>query len=540
MPEEAEDVVDTTKTEIIFPKLSFKQRCELFFSKEEPPREENPAFFWWYPPNQSKEEKNLVFKLDCFILSYVCLSYWSKYLDQSNISSAYVSGMKEDLELHGAQYNWIQNCFTIGYGIGGLISLLMTRVSPNIILPGCEVIWAVFCLSLYKSNSFKYVAVMRFFQGTFEGCSYPAIYQILGTYYNKNEIARRAGIFTSSGMVGSMFSGYFQAAVYKNLNGVNGIEGWRWLFIVDFAVTIPIAIIGFFVLIPRNARKVWWLKESELTLARDRMKFRGKPPTDRWDWNAVKRILTSWQFYLFPSAFILWDLSGQGGSYFAIIMKGLGGYSVYQLNTIPTAQTVFRIITCLVSGLVIDITATRWHSMLTLMGLWITGLAILVAWAVPRGALFFGIILLGVSTPFSPIWLGWLNRLTQEDVQLRFATISVMNLFSSLLEIPWNVKLFNTDYAPRYFKAYRWCLGLNSILLLYVPLAVLFERYQNRKRALYKVEVTKNGVTTIEDFFKTNSEKDTDSISLRSLNVKKSGSYDIKEKKEADVNVRTV
>jgi hypothetical protein len=30
-----------------------------------------------------------------------------------------------------------------------------------------------------------------------------------------------------------MFGGYLQAAAYKNLNGVAGMAGWRWLFIID-------------------------------------------------------------------------------------------------------------------------------------------------------------------------------------------------------------------------------------------------------------------------------------------------------------------
>jgi hypothetical protein len=32
--------------------------------------------------------------------------------------------------------------------------------------------------------------------------------------------------------LGSMFSGYFQAAAYRGLNGVLGRAGWRWLFII--------------------------------------------------------------------------------------------------------------------------------------------------------------------------------------------------------------------------------------------------------------------------------------------------------------------
>lgn len=47
----------------------------------------------WDDPDKSKEEKWFLFKLDVFLLSSACLGYFSKNLDQSNISNAYVSGV---------------------------------------------------------------------------------------------------------------------------------------------------------------------------------------------------------------------------------------------------------------------------------------------------------------------------------------------------------------------------------------------------------------------------------------------------------------
>ena len=46
--------------------------------------------------------------------------------------------------------------------------------------------------------------------------------------------------------LGSMFSGYLQAAAYKNLNGAMGLSGWRWLFIIDGVITLPIAFVGMY------------------------------------------------------------------------------------------------------------------------------------------------------------------------------------------------------------------------------------------------------------------------------------------------------
>jgi hypothetical protein len=40
-----------------------------------------------------------------------------------------------------------------------------------------------------------------------------------------------------------MFSGYLQAAVYEGLDG-RGLRGWRWLFVTDGIITLPMALWG--------------------------------------------------------------------------------------------------------------------------------------------------------------------------------------------------------------------------------------------------------------------------------------------------------
>ena len=45
--------------------------------------------------------------------------------------------------------------------------------------------------------------------------------------------------------LGSMFSGYLQAAAYRNLDGVYGRAGWRWLFIVQGIITLPVSFLGY-------------------------------------------------------------------------------------------------------------------------------------------------------------------------------------------------------------------------------------------------------------------------------------------------------
>jgi hypothetical protein len=58
------------------------------------------------------EERAFVWRLDLWFLTIGFLGYAFKYLDQTNISNAYVSGMKEDLHLYGNQLNYFTRIST--------------------------------------------------------------------------------------------------------------------------------------------------------------------------------------------------------------------------------------------------------------------------------------------------------------------------------------------------------------------------------------------------------------------------------------------
>lgn len=72
--------------------------------------------------------------------------------------------------------------------------------------------------------------------------------------------------------LGSMFSGYLQAAAYRNLNGVYGRAGWRWLFIVQGIITLPLAFLGFVVWpgLPTSRRR-WYMTADEHAIALKRI-----------------------------------------------------------------------------------------------------------------------------------------------------------------------------------------------------------------------------------------------------------------------------
>lgn len=97
-----------------------------------------------------------------------------------------------------------------------------------------------------------------------------------------------------------MISGYLQSAAYTNLSGVGGMEGWRWLFIIDGIFTLPVALLGFIVFpgVP-DSPKPFYFTSEDIALARERLaraKIRKPGPLNL---DVFKRTLARWHIWIF-------------------------------------------------------------------------------------------------------------------------------------------------------------------------------------------------------------------------------------------------
>jgi MFS transporter, ACS family, pantothenate transporter len=70
--------------------------------------------------------------------------------------------------------------------------------------------------------------------GLAEGGYYPGLQYMIGSWYRKDEIAKRACILNTSGSIAQVFSGFLMSAVV-GLGGRGGLEGWKWYAIIFLA-----------------------------------------------------------------------------------------------------------------------------------------------------------------------------------------------------------------------------------------------------------------------------------------------------------------
>lgn len=228
------------------------------------------------------------------------------------------------------------------------------RIAPYL-LPTLEVVWAILTFGESRIQKPAHLYAIRALIGFFEAPSFGGTHFILGSWYRPEELFKRAGVWFMGNAVGQMFSGYLQAAAYKNLNGVHGLAGWRWLFIIDGVITLPIALIGFalFPGIP-NSPKRWFLSDEEYELARTRMP-KDQGYDDGITWATIRRTLTRPIWWICVSGYVcVWGVMWGGGrpvccadpnrcmiqgsywqGYMTLWLKSIG-YDVVHTNILPT------------------------------------------------------------------------------------------------------------------------------------------------------------------------------------------------------------
>lgn len=147
---------------------------------------------------------------------------------------------------------------------------------------------------------------MRFLVGMLEAPVFAGTHFILGSWYSGPELFRRAGAWFICNPLGSMASGYLQAAAYANLSGAGGLSGWRWLFVIDGVFTLPVALVGFLVFpgVPDSAPRPFYLTEADVVLARARLARAGIRRPGRLGLDVFARTLRRWHIWVFVGCYM--------------------------------------------------------------------------------------------------------------------------------------------------------------------------------------------------------------------------------------------
>jgi MFS family permease len=95
----------------------------------------------------------------------------------------------------------------------------------------------------------------RWFLGLTEAGLFPGVNYYLSCWYKRSEFGVRAAIFFSAAAISGSFGGLLAAAI-EQMDGLGGLAGWAWIFVIEGLLTIVVGIASFWMVhdFPDEAR----------------------------------------------------------------------------------------------------------------------------------------------------------------------------------------------------------------------------------------------------------------------------------------------
>ncbi|KAK5072418.1 hypothetical protein LTR64_005112 [Lithohypha guttulata] len=393
-------------------------------------------------------EIKLVKRLDLFIMPTLWAMYWLNYLDRNAIALARLDNLQKDLKLTSAQYQTCVSILFVGYILGQVPSnMLLTRVRPSWYMASCMSLWAVVSALTALAKDYKGLLLTRFFLGVVEAPYYPGALYILGIFYTRKEIATRISILYTGNILATAFAGLIALGIFE-LSGVAGIKGWQWLFIIQGAATLLVAILSILTL-PDNPLTTKWLSPEQRQLAESRIvkdTVGGKAKTSTFA--GLKEAASDPKLWLF--AFM---------QHMHLAANGFKNFFPTAVETLGFNRTITLVLTCppyLIAGAISvaysyssgRFNERTWHitcaKAVAVFG-FVLGCATL-----NTGARYFAMIVFAIGTyAVNSIILGWVASTCGQTKEKKASSLAIVNTIANVSFI-WTPYLWPSSDEPRY------------------------------------------------------------------------------------------
>jgi ACS family tartrate transporter-like MFS transporter len=416
---------------------------------------------------ETEIEKRTLRRISWRIVPFIMLLYFIAYIDRVNIGFAALT-MKSDLGFTASMLGFGAGIFFWGYFLFEVPSnIVLHKVGARLWITRVMVTWGIISAGMAFVSGPTSFYVMRFLLGAAEAGFFPGIILYLSYWFPARNRAGVTAFFMAAAPISTALGSPLSAALLE-MNGVMGLAGWQWMFILEAIPALMLGVVVFFYMTDRP-ELAKWLKDDERTWLVQTMNAEnanksGNTHESIWSGLANPRVLALSLIYFGTSAG-LYTL----GIWAPQIIKQLGvsSMTVGFLNAIPP---IISVIAMVLWSRHSDRTGERtWHVILACLAAAV-GLVIAASANSVVGLIAaLTIVNVGISCAKPPLWSMPTTFLTGAAAATGIATInSIGNLggFAGPAMIGWVKDQTGSFAGGLYFVAGLLVVSAITTLLL--------------------------------------------------------------------------
>jgi MFS family permease len=402
------------------------------------------------------------------LLPVLGIAYFMSYVDRTNVALA-KTALEADIGLSAAAYGLGAGLFFLSYAMLEVPSnLILYRVGARLWITRIAVTWGAIsaCMMFVQNEVWFYV--LRILLGAAEAGLFPAMMYMVTLWFSQKHRVTIVGLIyvapTTAVIIGSPIGG-----ALMELDGLGGLRGWQWMFLVEGLVTVLVGVLVWFFL-PGRPSDAKWLTPEQAELLSERAVAGDAPSPERVRGNFHLAFGKPTVLVLAAIYFINQTIGGGIGFNFPAFIQSLGLSSPFLIGLVAGSGGI----SALAGVLFFPWLKRRTGREVPLIGLCtVAGLCILIGFILSRSpVLSIALIFVGNFFQFGTLPLFWsvaMSRLSGLMAAAGLAFINMVGITGGFVG-PYVYGLVEGStgslLAPYYVLAAASCVAVALVFLL--------------------------------------------------------------------------
>lgn len=205
----------------------------------------------------STELDSLYKKITLRLIPFLMALWVLAWIDRVNIGFVKLT-MLDDLKWSEAVYGLGAGIFFLGYFFFEVPSnLLLQKIGAKKTIMRITIGWGLTSILMMFVTTPGMFYFLRFLLGVFEAGFYPGIILYLTYWFPSARRAKAFGLFMSASALAGVIGGPLAGGIMTNFDGVNGWQGWQWVFLLEGIPSVIAGVVTWFYLTDKPADATW-------------------------------------------------------------------------------------------------------------------------------------------------------------------------------------------------------------------------------------------------------------------------------------------